>query len=307
MSHMAFEAFLAFVVLVLCVLAMRVDRQLRTLRQAFQDLLNGQGIQDLLLQAKTLPEDALPILVVMAAYNEGTSIGHVLRSLPPSIEGIPVRPVVVVDGGHDDTDQVARAHGSLVTVCPINRGQGAALRLGFRFAEVYGCRAVITMDADGQHDASFIEALVQPILRGQADMVIGTRNQERIDATSSMRKMGMIFLNAFLRALGLRITDCSSGFRAYHPSALPRLVTHDPQYSGGELLVLAARSRLRIKETAVKMHRRLQGQSKKGSDLRFAVRFTLAMVRAAIRPRLNADHFYPNPSLKALTKEERDT
>ncbi len=277
-------AAVALMVVVALVYAIRLQRQLGRTRRDLDDLITQQGLESLSQQAAADMDRRAPILVVIPAYNEARSIGAVLATIPREVHGVPVRPLVVVDGGTDGTERVARERGAWVVRTPYNRGQGAALQLGFDFAEAWGCRAVVTMDADGQHDPRDIRRLVRPLVAGKADMVIGTRDREASRPSSSMRRLGIIFLNALLRATGVNVSDCSSGFRAYHPATLSWLRAKDPQYSGGEILVLAARAQLRIHEVGIVIRRRTAGQSKKGTDLRFALGFTLAMIRAALRP-----------------------
>lgn len=283
-EHISILAAVALLVVFALVYGLRLQRQLGRTRRDLDDFIRQTGMETLSQQAVKDADHRGPVVVIIPAYNEARSIGAVLTSIPREVLGVPVRPVVVVDGGADGTDRVAREHGAWVARTPYNRGQGAALQLGFDFAETWGCRAVVTMDADGQHDPRDIRRLLRPLFTGTADMVIGTRDRDQSRPASSMRRMGIIFLNALLRVSGVNVSDCSSGFRAYHPSTLPWLRAKDPQYSGGEILVLAARAQLRIREVRIVIRRRTAGQSKKGTDLRFAVGFTLAMVRAALRP-----------------------
>jgi glycosyltransferase involved in cell wall biosynthesis len=109
-----------------------------------------------------------PVAVVIAAYEEEVSIGGVLDELPVEACGLSVSRIVVVDGGNDRTESVAAAHGAYV--CPLaqNRGQGAALRLGYALARESGARFIVTTDADGQYVGNDIEALLRPLVAGPA-------------------------------------------------------------------------------------------------------------------------------------------
>lgn len=95
-----------------------------------------------------------PVVVVIAAYNEAGGIGAVLADMPKTCAGLPVDVLVVVDGADDNTAEIAAAQGAFVCVAPRNRGQGAALRLGYRLAGQGGAEYVATTDADGQYDNS---------------------------------------------------------------------------------------------------------------------------------------------------------
>src|SRR4029079_10319962 len=110
----------------------------------------------------------------------------VLAALPRSVCGLPLDIVVVDDGSSDATVQVARASGrACVVECRANRGQGAALRLGYRIAREHGATYVVTTDADGQYDVADLPTGLQPALDGRADFVTGSRRvggQENRDA-----------------------------------------------------------------------------------------------------------------------------
>src|SRR6185312_2547544 len=103
-----------------------------------------------------------PVTVVIAAYNEAKGIGAVLDRMPAKTEddeGLEIATIVVVDGGTDDTAAIAREHGAYVCEMPRNRGQGAALRLGYHLARTGGARYIVTTDADGQYDIGQLPAL----------------------------------------------------------------------------------------------------------------------------------------------------
>ena len=89
--------------------------------------------------------------------------------------GVELEAIVVDEGSSDDTAEVARDAGAAAVHLPLNRGQGAALRTGYRLALATGARLVVTMDADGQHEPSELPRLVQPIVDGRADVVNGSR------------------------------------------------------------------------------------------------------------------------------------
>ena len=103
--------------------------------------------------ARSLP----PVAIVIAAYNEADVIGQVIEALPAEICGLKTVAVVVSDGSKDKTAGVAKTHGALVADVPVNRGQGAALRLGYRLAREGGARYIVTTDADGQYNPAEME------------------------------------------------------------------------------------------------------------------------------------------------------
>src|SRR6266702_206381 len=132
-----------------------------------------------------------PLAVVIAAYNEEGAIGPVVEALPLVVSGLEVAKIVVSDGSADGTVKEADAAGALVCDVPVNRGQGAALRLGYRLARAGGAQYIVTTDADGQYNPAEIPE--QPQYQA-AELLIGVlthgyRVTER-PATIHKRKVG---------------------------------------------------------------------------------------------------------------------
>ena len=111
-------------------------------------------------------------LIIIPAYNEEDALPAVLVELASRVPQHDV--IVVVDGSTDTTASVARAAGVMVAELPFNLGIGGALRTGFRYAERAGYERAVQFDADGQHDPSEIETLLDALDAG-ADMVVGSR------------------------------------------------------------------------------------------------------------------------------------
>ena len=155
--------------------------------------------------------DKAIIAAILPAFNEEISIGSVVIRTKCYAD----RVIVVDDGSTDHTAEVAELAGAEVIRHPENRGKGAALKTGF--ASLDGEMVIVTIDTDGQHDPSDIPKLVEPILKGEADMVNGSRyiNGNKKD-TPFYRRLGQIVLdNATRLNSGLNITDSQSGFRAF--------------------------------------------------------------------------------------------
>jgi glycosyltransferase involved in cell wall biosynthesis len=128
------------------------------------------------------------------------------------------RVIVVDDGSSDRTAEVAANAGAEVVVHSTNQGKGMAFKTGFEIAG--SADIIVTMDSDGQHNPSDIPKLVAPILRGEADMVNGSRylNGCATD-TPAYRRIGQIILDrATVMNSGIKITDSQSGFRAFAAS-----------------------------------------------------------------------------------------
>ena len=111
------------------------------------------------------------ITVILPAYNEEVSIGSIVLLTRFYADNV----IVVDDGSSDRTAEVARKAGAEVIVHKVNQGKGAALKTGFTAAVSLGADVIVTMDSDGQHNPADIPKLVEPILKGEADMVNGSR------------------------------------------------------------------------------------------------------------------------------------
>ena len=121
------------------------------------------------------------IFVIIPAYNEA---GALAATIVPLIEA-GHRVVVVDDGSTDDTQRVLKGLGATVVRHAVNLGQGAALQTGMDYALRHGAEIAVHFDADGQHPAVAIPCLVEPILRGDADIVLGSRFLASIDQPRS--------------------------------------------------------------------------------------------------------------------------
>ena len=151
--------------------------------------------------------------------------------------------LVVVDGATDETAEIAREHGVYTCVAARNRGQGAALRLGYRLAADCGARYVVTTDADGQYDGAELDTLVRPLVEDRADFVTGSRRLGRHEADSRVRWIGVrVFAMLASLLTWRRITDTSFGFRAMRADLACSVPLVEPQYQSSELLLgMAAR------------------------------------------------------------------
>ena len=134
-----------------------------------------------------------PLAIVIAAYNEQGAIGPVVGALPKEVLGQATAVIVVSDGSKDGTVAEASAAGALVCDPKVNRGQGAALRLGYRLAREGGAQYIVTTDADGQYNPDEIELLMEPILAGEADFVTGSRRLGSEETKDPVRKAGVRF------------------------------------------------------------------------------------------------------------------
>jgi glycosyltransferase involved in cell wall biosynthesis len=225
-----------------------------------------------------------PVLVVIAAYNEQDGIGGVLDNLPSTCLDLPVDVLVVVDGAADDTADVAIAHGAYTCVAPVNRGQGAALRLGYQLAAYGGASYVITTDADGQYDNSEMPLLLRPLLADTHDFVTGSRRLGVAPSDDRVRWLGVRVYAMLASLLTWRtITDTSFGFRGMRTELACAVPLRQPQYQASELLLGALASGARFLEQPMTMRVRSAGSTKKGNNFVYGVRYGSVMTWTWLR------------------------
>jgi glycosyltransferase involved in cell wall biosynthesis len=215
-----------------------------------------------------------PVAIVIAAYNEEGSIGPVIDSLPRVVSGLDVAKIVVSDGSVDATVKEAEEAGALVCEVGVNRGQGAALRLGYRLAREGGAQYIVTTDADGQYNPAEIEGLLAPILAGRADFVTGSRTKGSEETTDPVRKLGVrVFALTISLLTGQRISDPSFGLRAMRSEVTGAVRLEQPQYQAAELLIGVIAHGYQVAEVPATIHKRKVGESKKGHNAFYALHF----------------------------------
>lgn len=171
---------------------------------------------------------------------------------------------MVNDASKDRTLAVARGLGVRLANLPINLGIGGAVQTGFKIAQKLGYDNVVQIDGDGQHDPSFIQEVVAPVLSGKADISIGSRYHANGGFRPVfVRNLGIRFFSWLTSALiSQRIGDCSSGFRALNRRAYEFFAEQYPvDFPDAEALVIASRAGLKIVETPVKFRERNSGSS----------------------------------------------
>ena len=222
-----------------------------------------------------LPVDSPPVdrprtdraLVVVPAWNESEVLPQVLAELQLHVPELDV--LVVDDGSTDGTADVVRADGhAQVVSLPFNVGVGAAMRTGFLYASRHGYRAVVQVDADGQHDPADVLALLEQVDHG-VDVVIGARFAGVGDyQVGLLRRMAMKFLAVSVSRIAKSpLTDVTSGFRASSPRAVELFAReYPPEYLGDtvESLVLAGRAGLTVSQVPVQLRERQGGRPSQG-------------------------------------------
>jgi glycosyltransferase involved in cell wall biosynthesis len=234
------------------------------------------------------PGAGAPLAVVMPAYNEEPTVASVVSEIPREVAGLQTEVIVVVDGARDRTASQAGAAAALVCDVPVNRGQGAALRLGYWLARARGARVIATIDADGQYEPLELELVVAPILDGLADFVSGSRRLGAELTTDRVRHLGVLVFGALVSVLVRhRISDPACGIRAMRAELTGAVTLEQPQYQASELMISAALNGFRLAEVPTTMRDRGAHATgtKKGGNLGYGVRFARAALHTWMRDR----------------------
>ncbi len=194
------------------------------------------------------------VLIVIPAFNEAARLPAVLRRIGEADLGADV--LVVDDGSSDGTAAAARASGARLVRHPANLGYGSALQTGYKYALRHDYSFVVQMDADGQHLAEEIGALLQPVRDDEADLVVGSRFLVTASyRMGPLKKIGSEFFRALARLSGLRITDPTSGFQALNRRVMTLYAGnfYPRDFPDVDVLLTAHRSGFRVTERAVRM------------------------------------------------------
>ena len=254
--------------------------KLETIFLQFDKLVRNLGSKEI-DKSIELNENIKPIMVLIPAYNEAKNLKELLPRIPKQIEGLEVGALVIDDGSDDETLSAVNESADVFAVKnPINRGGGAALRLGYDILKKAGVRFCVTMDADGQHKPEEIERLVLPIISDQYDFVIGSRILGDREKDNLLRFLGVhVFGRIVSILLGKKITDPSSGFRAFKMEAMASIDLYEDQYHTSELIIEAVKKGLRIGEIPITILKRKYGKSKKGKDWAYGFHFAKIIIK----------------------------
>jgi glycosyltransferase involved in cell wall biosynthesis len=217
------------------------------------------------------------IVASICAYEEEGNIGDVLKKMPDTINGSPYTTFVVVDGGTDQTAEIARSFpGVKVLEFPVNLGHGVALQVTYRYCLEHNVKFVLTLDADGQNDPAEMPQILAPLQSDQADFVVASRVLGEDKTTDVVRKSGVRFFSFVMNKMtGANLTDTSTGYRALRVTMLADVVDRltQEQYQTAELLITALKRGWRASEVPTVWYPRASGTTKKGKNWLFGFRY----------------------------------
>jgi len=203
------------------------------------------------------------LVVVIPAYNEEKTIGNVIKDIPRKLfDNIKI--LVIDDGSTDNTVKEAKKSGAdKIVSFDDNKGLANAFRVGLDTALDMGADIIVNIDADHQYYSEEIPDLIQPIIDGKADIVLGSRFKGQIEYMPKRKRLGNILatrITGFL--IGSSISDAQTGFRALsREAALRQNILSDYTYTQ-EMIIQSVHKGLRLIEVPCKFRARRAGESR---------------------------------------------
>ena len=206
----------------------------------------------------------MKVLIIIPAYNEQENILSTVNKIKEYSEELDY--IVINDGSTDNTEKILIENNIKHIKLINNLGIGGAVQTGYKYAYENGFDIAIQFDGDGQHDINYVPNICEPILNGQADMVIGTRYLDKSSSkfqSTFMRRLGSSIISTFIKVFaGKKITDPTSGFRAVNKNVIEEFAKEYPkEYPEPESTVSLLVNGYKVEETPVSMNERTGGTS----------------------------------------------
>ena len=198
----------------------------------------------------------MKVLLIIPAYNEEENILNTCNKIKEYSSEIDF--IVINDGSNDNTEKILQENNIKHITLIENLGIGGAVQTGYKYACENGYDIAIQFDGDGQHDVNYVSNICEPIINGQADMVIGTRYLDKRESSfqsTFMRGMGSSIISFLIKIVSrIKITDPTSGFRAVNKEVIKVFAKEYPtDYPEPESIVDIKNLNYRIKEVPVNM------------------------------------------------------
>jgi glycosyltransferase involved in cell wall biosynthesis len=227
----------------------------------------------------------MKLVIQIPCLNEEATLPSVLEELPRELEGFDeVEWLVIDDGSEDRTVETARASGvDHIVRLTNNKGLAAAFQAGLDAGLKLGADVIVNTDADHQYEAGDIPRLVQPILEGRADMVVGDRQVKGIQHFSASKKLLQRLGSWVVRhASGTGVPDTTSGFRAYNREAALQLVVVSNYTYTLESLIQAGKMLVAVEHVPIASNPKTRDSRLVDSTARYVRRNALAVFRAYV-------------------------
>ena len=225
------------------------------------------------------------VLLIIPAYNEAKNIESVVNNI---IQNYPQYDYLIVnDGSRDNTAEICEKNHYNYISLPLNLGIGGAVQTGYLYALKNNYSIAIQIDGDGQHDIQYVEKIIEPLLKGEADIAIGSRfiTKEGFQSSAS-RRLGIQILSKLILLLCFKnVKDVTSGFRAVNQRFIKIYAENYPNdYPEPEAIVIALVHGGKIKEVPVVMLERENGTSSINfrKSIYYMIKVTLAIVISRI-------------------------
>ena len=200
------------------------------------------------------------LVIQIPCYNEENTLLTTLNDLPKKVKGVDEIEVLVInDGSTDKSAEIASSWGAKVLDIKPNKGLANAFRCGLQESLKMNAEIIVNTDADNQYCAKDIEKLIQPIITGEADIVVGSRDILNIKEFSPLKKCLQKVGSTVLRMLSsTRVEDAPSGFRAFSREAALRLNIFDNYTYTMETLIQAGAKGMRVKSVSISVNSKLR-------------------------------------------------
>jgi glycosyltransferase involved in cell wall biosynthesis len=197
----------------------------------------------------------MKLIIQIPCYNEAETLGATVRALPGELPGIDrIEYLIIDDGSRDGTAETAQAAGvHHVVRLPKNMGLAAAFSAGLSACLSHGADIIVNTDADNQYHAGDIACLVEPILDGRAEMVVGDRGVAKHPLFSPLkRRLQRLGSWVIAHVSGLEIPDATSGFRAFTRDAAFRMIVVSEYSYTLETLIQAGARRMAVEYVPIR-------------------------------------------------------
>ena len=224
----------------------------------------------------------MKVLIIVPAYNEALNIEKTINDLNNNAKEYDY--VIINDCSKDNTKEVCGKNGFNMISLPINYGLTSGIQIGMKYALENGYDIAIQFDGDGQHQAKYLKQLVKEIEENNYDIAIGSRfvTQKK---PKSIRMLGSNMIQLAMKLVtGKKITDPTSGMRAFNKKAMQEFVGNPSLTPEPDTIVYMMKKKMKVKEIQVEMSEREFGESYlnafKSIEYMLSVMFSILFIRA---------------------------